>query len=93
MYISLLENYFHLFAVMAFTIPLSFNHNLQKERDSATERAKELQKQLSDLHKDHEKLRKGQVMDLNERVCGWLTYIALRDCSLFMVVTPIDRDF
>ena len=38
------------------------------ERDSATDRVEELEKQLSDLHMDHEKLRKGQILDVHERV-------------------------
>ena len=47
---------------------LSFNNNTQTTRDHAIERASELQKQLDDLHKDHEKLRTAQVKELHGKV-------------------------
>ena len=41
---------------------------MQKERDDAIERAKELQKQRSELHRDHEALRKSLNLDLQNKV-------------------------
>ena len=43
--------------------------SLQRERASAVERAEELQKQLSELHRDHEKLRKALALNLQKKVC------------------------
>ena len=40
----------------------------QTARDSAIKRANDLQKQFSDLYKDHEKLRKVKVSELHGRV-------------------------
>ena len=42
---------------------------MQEERDSATDRASELQEDLTELHKDYEKLRKASMFDLHEKVC------------------------
>lgn len=42
---------------------------MQKARDSAVERADELQTQLNEMHTDLEKLRKSQMSELYERVC------------------------
>ena len=41
---------------------------MQTARDSAIKRANDLQKQFSDLYKDHEKLRKVKVSELHGRV-------------------------
>ena len=71
---------------MVVYIPLSFASNLktssipsltelsssilQTEKDNAVERAEELQRQLTEMHIDHEKLRKTHMSNLHERVSG-----------------------
>ena len=42
----------------------------QVEKDEALKRAEGLQRQLEELHKDHESLRKTNTLALQEKVCN-----------------------
>ena len=59
---------------------------LQGERDIAVERAGELQKQHNDLQRDHEKLRKVYLLDLQKKVCyGQIYVITYYACILLYI--------
>ena len=57
-----------------------FSLMAQKERDSASEKVEELQRQLNELWKDNETLRKAHTLDLQKKVCYWY---AMDVCTLW----------